>query len=94
MSQISPYNPTRCSYDNSPFISLQPEQLKASVMANGRMTLSPNAEAYFETSYTNNKITSTTQQVPIAYNAITTAQYNFTAATRVCCSMTSDIQMA
>ncbi|MDB5936329.1 MAG: hypothetical protein JWQ01_3673 [Massilia sp.] len=73
VSQISPFAPTRCSFDNSPFASLQPEQLKASVMANGRLTLSQNAEAYFETSYTNNKVTSTTQQVPIAYNAITTA---------------------
>ncbi|WP_426177064.1 TonB-dependent receptor [Massilia sp. TWR1-2-2] len=73
VSQVSPFAPTRCSFDNSPFVSLQPEQLKASVMANGRLTLSPNAEAYFETSYTNNKVTSTTQQVPIAYNAITTA---------------------
>ncbi len=73
VSQTSPFAPTRCSFDNSPFTSLQPEQLKASVMANGRLTLSPNAEAYFETSYTNNKVTSTTQQVPIAYNAITTA---------------------
>jgi iron complex outermembrane receptor protein len=80
VSQISPYNPTRCSYDNSPFISLQPEQLKASVMANGRMTLSQNAEAYFETSYTNNRITSTTQQVPIAYNAITTASNPYVPA--------------
>jgi iron complex outermembrane receptor protein len=73
VSQVSPFATTRCSYDNSPFISLQPEFQKASVMANGRLTLSPNAEAYFETSYTNNKVTSTTQQVPIAYNAITTA---------------------
>lgn len=73
VSQVSPFTNTRCSYDNSPFVSIQPQSRKASVMANGRLTLSPNAEAYFETSYTNNKITSTTQQVPIAYNAITTA---------------------
>jgi iron complex outermembrane receptor protein len=73
VSQVSPFANTRCSYDNSPFVSIQPESKKASLMANGRLRLSQNAEAYFETSYTNNKITSTTQQVPIAYNAITTA---------------------
>jgi iron complex outermembrane receptor protein len=73
VSQVSPYSPTRCSYDNSPFVSIQPESLSASVMANGRLTLSQNAEAYFEASYSNNKMTSTTQQVPMAYNAITTA---------------------
>jgi iron complex outermembrane receptor protein len=80
VSQVSPYSPTRCSYDNSPFASVQPESLKASVMANGRLTLTPNAEAYFESSYTNNKITSTTQQVPIAYNAITTASNPYVPA--------------
>jgi iron complex outermembrane receptor protein len=79
-SQVSPYTPTRCSYDNSPFVSIQPESLKASVMANGRLTLSQNAEAYFETSYTNNRITSTTQQVPLAYNAITTASNPYVPA--------------
>ena len=73
VSEVSPFNPTRCSFDNTPFGSIQPASKKTSVMANGRMTVSPNAEAYFETSYTENKITSQTQQVPIAYNAITTA---------------------
>jgi hypothetical protein len=38
-------------------VSIQPESPKASVLANGRLTLTQNAEAYFETSYTNNKIT-------------------------------------
>lgn len=73
VSQVSPYSPTRCSFDNSPYISVQPEIEKANLMANGRMTLSSNAEGYFETGYSRNKITSTTQPVPIAYNAITTA---------------------
>lgn len=80
VSQVSPYASTRCSFDNSPFVSIQPESLKASVLANGRLTLSPNAEAYFEGSYTNNKITSTTQPVPIAYNAITTASNPYVPA--------------
>lgn len=73
VSLVSPYSSTRCSYDNSPFVAIQPASQKASLMSNGRLTLSANAEAYFEGSYTNNKITSTTQQVPLAYNAITTA---------------------
>jgi iron complex outermembrane receptor protein len=73
VSTVSPFADTRCSYDNSPFISIQPEQSKASLMTSGRLTLSPNAEAYMEGGYTRNQVTSTTQQVPIAYNAITTA---------------------
>jgi iron complex outermembrane receptor protein len=73
VSQVSPYSPTRCSYDNSPFASIQPASEKASLMVNGRMTLSANTEGYFEGGYTRNKITSTTQQVPLAYNAITTS---------------------
>lgn len=72
-SLVSPYSSTRCTYDNSPFVSLQPDFEKASFIANGRLRLAGDAEAYFESGYTRNKITSTTQQVPLAYNAITTA---------------------
>ncbi|MFA9274362.1 MAG: TonB-dependent receptor [Candidatus Aquirickettsiella gammari] len=80
VSLLSPYSTTRCSYDNSPFISIQPQSQKASLMANGRLTLTQNSEAYFESSYTNNKITSTTQQVPLTYSAITTASNPYVPA--------------
>ena len=73
VSLVSPFSSTRCTYDNSPFASLQPEFEKASFMAAGRLRLAGDAEAYFESGYTKNKITSTTQQVPLAYNAVTTA---------------------
>jgi iron complex outermembrane receptor protein len=73
VSQVSPYTPTRCSFDNSPYASVQPQSDKASLMANGRVTLSPNAEGYFEAGYTQNKFNSSTQPVPLAYNAITTS---------------------
>ena len=72
-SLVSPYSTSRCTYDNSLFVSLQPQFEKASVMANGRLRLAGDAEAYFESGFTKNKITSTTQAVPLAYNAITTA---------------------
>jgi iron complex outermembrane recepter protein len=72
-SVLSPFSPTRCSYDNSPFVSLQPHFEKGSVMANGRLRLSGDAEAYFESGYTKNKITSTTQHVPLSYSSVTTA---------------------
>jgi iron complex outermembrane recepter protein len=72
-SLVSPFSSTRCTYDNSLFASLQPESQKASFMANGRLRLSGEAEAYFESGYTKNKITSNTQAVPLAYNAVTTA---------------------
>jgi iron complex outermembrane receptor protein len=79
-SVVSPFSPTRCSYDNSPFVSLQPNLEKASFMANGRLRLSGDAEAYFESGYTKNKITSTTQAVPLAYNAVTTASNPYVPA--------------
>ncbi len=73
VSQVSPYSSTRCSFDNSPFVSIQPASEKMNLLLNGRLALSGQAEAYFESSYTENKITSTTQPVPIAYNSITTS---------------------
>jgi iron complex outermembrane receptor protein len=73
ISEVSPYSPTRCSFDNSPFDSIQPESENASFMANGRLHLTGDTEAYFEAGLTQNKITSTTQPVPLAYNAITIA---------------------
>jgi iron complex outermembrane receptor protein len=79
-SLVSPFSSTRCSYDNSPFVSLQPELEKASFMANGRLRLGGDAEAYFESGYTKNKITSTTQAVPLAYNAVTTASNPYVPA--------------
>lgn len=72
VSQVSPYSPTRCSFDNSPSVSLQPESEKMNLVLNGRKTLSGAAEAYFESGYTRNKLTSTTQAVPMTYNSITT----------------------
>ncbi|MGZ3181764.1 MAG: TonB-dependent receptor [Telluria sp.] len=73
VSLVSPYAPTRCSFDNSPFVSIQPEIKKAAGLVNGRLRLSGDAEAYFEAGLTQNKINSQTQSVPLAYNAITTA---------------------
>ena len=73
VSQVSPFVTTRCSYDNSPSVSLQPEIKKVSLLLNGRFKLSGDLEAYFESGYTDNRIASTTQPVPMAYNAITTA---------------------
>jgi iron complex outermembrane receptor protein len=68
LSQVSPYAPTRCSYDNSPYVSIQPASDKFNLMLNGRMTLGANAEGYFESSYSQTKTRSTTQHVPLAYN--------------------------
>ncbi|MCS0659808.1 TonB-dependent receptor [Massilia terrae] len=73
VSVQSPFSSSRCTFDNSLFVSLQPKFEKASFMANGHLRLSGEAEAYFESGFTKNKITSTTQQVPLAYNAVTTA---------------------
>ncbi|MDB5755057.1 MAG: hypothetical protein JWR56_1485, partial [Massilia sp.] len=80
VSLVSPFNPNRCSFDNTPYGSIQPLSKKANLLSNGRFTLSPNAEAYFEAAYTQNKVTSTTQPVPLAYNAITTASNPYVPA--------------
>ncbi|MFL6709060.1 MAG: TonB-dependent receptor [Massilia sp.] len=80
ISPVSPFNPTRCSFDNSQYASIQPYSLKQSLMSNGRKTLSQNSEAYFEAAYTRNRIDSTTQPVPLAYNAITTASNPYVPA--------------
>ncbi|WP_081933677.1 TonB-dependent receptor [Massilia sp. 9096] len=73
VSEVSPYTSTRCSFDNSPSVSLQPSTERLSLLLNGRRKLTGDLEAYFETGYTENRILSTTQAVPMAYNAITTA---------------------
>ena len=79
VSVLSPYTPTRCSFDNSAYGSIQPYAKKFNVLSNGRLTLSQNAEAYYEASYTENRTTSSTQPVPLAYNAITTATNPYVA---------------
>ncbi|MGZ5183369.1 MAG: TonB-dependent receptor, partial [Ramlibacter sp.] len=73
VSTVSPFSPTRCSFDNSPSVSLQPAMKRASLMLNGRKKLDGDAEMYFEGGYTRNRITSQTQAVPMAWNAITTS---------------------
>ena len=80
VSLVSPFSSSRCTFDNSPSVSLQPDLEKASFMANGRLRLGAEAEAYFESGYTKNKITSTTQAVPLAYNAVTTASNPYVPA--------------
>ena len=80
VSVVSPFTPTRCSFDNSQYGSIQPYSKKANLLSNGRLTLSPNAEAYFEAAYSDNKSVSSTQPVPLAYNAITTASNPYVPA--------------
>jgi iron complex outermembrane receptor protein len=73
VSVVSPFTNTRCSFDNSPSVSLQPDARRASLMLNGRKKLDGDAELYAEAGFTRNEFVSQTQPVPMAYNAITTA---------------------
>ena len=57
-----------CRFENSPFLSVQPEQVNKFGMLNGRLKLTSSMEAYFESSYVRNEVTYTTQPVPIAEN--------------------------
>jgi iron complex outermembrane receptor protein len=68
VSQVSPYAPTICSFDNSPYVSLLPGSTHANLMLNGSKTLSPTAEAYFESAYSQTRTMTQTQAVPIAFN--------------------------
>ncbi len=63
VSQVSPFRPTICTFDNSQYISIQPKTEKANLMLNGRLTLNANTEGYFESNFNENKITTTTQPV-------------------------------
>ncbi|MDY7574134.1 TonB-dependent receptor [Actimicrobium sp. CCI2.3] len=69
VSQVSPYSLTRCSFDNSPYVSLQPGSEKINLLFNGRMALGTNAEAYFESGYSQNKTTTSVQPVPLNYSS-------------------------
>lgn len=73
VSLVSPYATTRCSFDNSPFDSIQPDSEKFNMMFGARKALDADTTLYAEGSFARTKTTSTTQPVPIAYNAITTA---------------------
>jgi iron complex outermembrane receptor protein len=68
VSQVSPYTPTICSFDNSPYVSILPGSTHANLMLNGRKTLSADAEAYFESAYSQSRTMTQTQAVPIAFN--------------------------
>ncbi|HEY4999195.1 MAG TPA: TonB-dependent receptor plug domain-containing protein, partial [Usitatibacter sp.] len=54
-----------CRFENSPFLSVQPEMEKKYFMANGHYRLSNTAEAYAEVGFTRTAFRYTTQPVPI-----------------------------
>ena len=55
-----------CRFENSPFLSVQPETEKKYFLANGRFKMSSAAEAYVETAFTRTNAHYTTQPVPIS----------------------------
>ncbi len=70
-SLVSPLNPGNCRYDNAPFVAIQPDVKQASAILNARLAFSNEAEAYLESSYTQNKTTNTIQHVLINGTALT-----------------------
>jgi iron complex outermembrane receptor protein len=68
VSQVSPFAPTICSFDNSPYVSILPGSERINMLFNGRKTLGGGAEAYFESAYSQSKTMTETQAVPIAFN--------------------------
>ncbi len=56
---------TACRFENSPFLSVQSGIESAHALFNGRFAINADTTAYFETGYTQNKITYDTQPVPI-----------------------------
>jgi len=78
-SQVSPFRPTYCTFDNSPYVSIVPKSERLNLIANGRMKLNADLEGYFEANYGQTKTTTTTQPVPLSSfgNALTaTNPYN------------------
>ena len=57
-----------CRFENSLFLSIQPAQDNKFVTANGHLRLSSAMDAYFESNFTRNKVSYTTQPVPISEN--------------------------
>jgi iron complex outermembrane receptor protein len=57
---------TACRFENSPFLSVQSGSEKTHVLLNLRYALSSAAEAYFESGFTRNRFSFTTQPVPIS----------------------------
>jgi iron complex outermembrane receptor protein len=55
-----------CRFENSPFLSVQSATEKTHFLVNGRYMFSSAAEGYFESGFTRNKTTYTTQPVPIS----------------------------
>src|SRR6185295_15956158 len=53
---VSPFasasSPTQCKFENSPFLSVQPQSEKTYVIANARFAISADTEAYLETGFT------------------------------------------
>jgi iron complex outermembrane receptor protein len=80
VSLVSPYTPARCSFDNSPYDSLQPLSEKMNLLFNGRKVLGGDMEAYFESNFSRVKTTSTSQPVPITGGAVTIASDPYAAA--------------
>ncbi|HEV7817201.1 MAG TPA: TonB-dependent receptor [Janthinobacterium sp.] len=68
VSQVSPYTPTICTFDNSPYVSILPGSERINMLFNGRKTLGDGAEAYFESGYSQTKTMTQTQPVPLAFN--------------------------
>ena len=79
VSQVSPYSPTRCSFDNSPYVSIVPGSESFNLLANGRFALGADHEAYFESGYSQTKTQTFIQPVPLAYNNNLTATNPYNA---------------
>ena len=57
-----------CRFENSPFLSVQPETENKFAMLNARLRLTSQVDAYFEGGFTRNEVRYHTQPVPIAEN--------------------------
>ncbi len=70
ISTVSPYFANQCRFDNSSYVSIQPQSDRGSLMLNGRLALNSTTEAYFESNYNQVKTTTTTQPVLFSGTAL------------------------
>ena len=65
-SLSSQFSKARCSFDNSPFDSLEPEQTKGSALINAHYALTGSSQLYAEASYSHVETLTQVQPVPLS----------------------------
>ena len=80
--QTNPASSNACRFENSPFLSVQPEIETKSAILNVRYAVSAQMQAFLEAEYTRNDVRYTTQPVPLSEATILPANNPYNAFIR------------